>query len=315
MEFVKNKWNDIVVWYDHLWELRDRRMDGLPLMENPLYTVILCALYVYVVKVAGPRYMKDRPPMNIKKFMVAYNAFQVLLSGYIFVQYSRGGWWNHYSFKCQPVDYSDSYKAQIMRHASYTYFVSKFIEMIDTLCFVARKKFTHVSFLHVVHHGILPMSVWPGARWVPGGHSTFFGLCNTFVHFFMYFYYMMAALGPQYQKFIWWKRHMTNLQMIQFIAIFIHGSQLLIRNDCNYPTAFGYFIAAHAVLFFILFAQFYIREYLDREKSKQRIKEKSESNGHIQSNNGIVKNGSMVSSVANNLSPHSYNTRSKEKHL
>lgn len=113
------------------------------------------------------------------------------------------------------------------------------------------------------------MSVWPGARWVPGGHSTFFGLCNTFVHFFMYLYYMMAALGPQYQKYIWWKRHMTNLQMVQFIAIFIHGSQLLLRNDCNYPTAFGYFIAAHAVLFFVLFAQFYIREYLDRGKSKQ----------------------------------------------
>ena len=85
----------------------------------------------------------------------------------------------------------------------------------------------------------------------------------------MYLYYMMAALGPQYQKYIWWKRHMTNLQMVQFIAIFIHGSQLLLRNDCNYPTAFGYFIAAHAVLFFVLFAQFYIREYLDRGKSKQ----------------------------------------------
>ena len=84
------------------------------------------------------------------------------------------------------------------------------------------------------------MSVWPGARWVPGGHSTFFGLLNTFVHFFMYFYYMMAAMGPQYQKYIWWKRHMTNLQMIQFVGIFLHGTQLLIRNDCNYPTAFGY---------------------------------------------------------------------------
>ena len=65
---------------------------------------------------------------------------------------------------------------------------------------------------------------------------------------------------------------MTNLQMIQFIAIFIHGSQLLIKNDCNYPTAFGYFIAAHGVLFFVLFAQFYVREYLDGGKSKQNAK-------------------------------------------
>ena len=77
-----NTWNEIA----NLCELRDRRMDGLPLMGNPLYTIILCALYVYVVKVAGPNYMKHRPPMNIKKFMIGYNAFQVILSGYIFVQ-------------------------------------------------------------------------------------------------------------------------------------------------------------------------------------------------------------------------------------
>ena len=86
MEFIANHWTSWMRWYDDLWELRDKRMDGLPLMGNPLYTVILCALYVYVVKVAGPRYMKNRPPMNIKNFMVVYNAFQVLLSGYIFVQ-------------------------------------------------------------------------------------------------------------------------------------------------------------------------------------------------------------------------------------
>ena len=86
MEFVERKLLELTEWYNHLWELRDKRMDGLPLMGNPLYTVILCALYVYVVKVAGPRFMENRPPMNIKNFMVAYNAFQVLLSGYIFVQ-------------------------------------------------------------------------------------------------------------------------------------------------------------------------------------------------------------------------------------
>ena len=128
----------------------------------------------------------------------------------------------------------------------------------------------------------MPMSVWPGIRWVPGGHSSFFCLINSVVHFFMYSYYMMAAMGPEYQKYVWWKRHMTNMQMIQFVAIFLHGTQLLIWNDCNYPEAFGYYIAAHAVLFFVLFAQFYIKEYLhlggrklrreDKKVSKLRIK-------------------------------------------
>lgn len=80
--------------------------------------------------------------------------------------------------------------------------------------FVLRKKDEHVSLLHVVHHGIMPMSVWFGVRFTPGGHSTFFGLLNTFVHIVMYFYYMVAAMGPQYQKYIWWKKYLTAFQMV-----------------------------------------------------------------------------------------------------
>lgn len=120
----------------------------------------------------------------------------------------------------------------------------------------------------MVHHGIMPLSVWPGARFFPGGHATFFGLCNTFVHIFMYIYYFMAALGPQYQKYIWWKQHMTTLQMIQFVAIMVHGFQLLLYDDCDFPWQLAYYIAAHAVMFFFLFAQFYVQAYLKKPAKK-----------------------------------------------
>lgn len=70
--------------YDDLWELRDRRMDGLPLMSSPIYTVLICAAYVYIVKVAGPKFMKNREPMNLRTFLIVYNFLQVVLSGYIF---------------------------------------------------------------------------------------------------------------------------------------------------------------------------------------------------------------------------------------
>ena len=89
MDLLTKKAAALSTWYDELWQLRDKRVDGWPLMSNPLYTVALCAMYVYVVKVAGPRFMKNRPPMNLKKFLVAYNGFQVVLSGYIFVQVTQ----------------------------------------------------------------------------------------------------------------------------------------------------------------------------------------------------------------------------------
>lgn len=39
-------------------------------------------------------------------------------------------------------------------------------------------------------------------------------MLNTFVHIIMYLYYLLAALGPRFQKYIWWKKYLTVLQMV-----------------------------------------------------------------------------------------------------
>uniref|UniRef100_A0A1B6BWX1 Elongation of very long chain fatty acids protein n=2 Tax=Clastoptera arizonana TaxID=38151 RepID=A0A1B6BWX1_9HEMI len=152
-----------------------------------------------------------------------------------------------------------------MVNVCWWYYFSKFTEFFDTIFFVLRKKNEQVSTLHVIHHGCMPMSVWFGVKFTPGGHSTFFGLLNTFVHIIMYSYYLLSALGPQVQKYLWWKKYLTSLQMIQFIAIMVHAFQLLFI-DCNYPRAFVWWIGMHAVMFFFLFKEFYNQSY----NSKQR---------------------------------------------
>lgn len=47
-----------------------------------------------------------------------------------------------------------------------------------------------------------------------GGNATFPNILNNFVHVCMYFYYMVSAMGPQYQKYLWWKKYMTELQIV-----------------------------------------------------------------------------------------------------
>ena len=47
------------------------------------------------------------------------------------------------------------------------------------------------------------------------------GLINTFVHVIMYMYYFLAALGPHIQKYLWWKRYITVMQLVRAI----HGSR------------------------------------------------------------------------------------------
>ncbi|CAB4067006.1 ELOVL7 [Lepeophtheirus salmonis] len=250
MEVIRNLSRE----YDRVWEKRDTRVDGWFLMSSPIPTLLICTIYVD-------------------------------FSTYIFIEILLAGWLFEYSFRCQPVDYSNNPSAVRMAAVAWLYFFSKFTEFFDTFCFVLRKKFSHISLLHVVHHGIMPMSVWPGARFVPGGHATFFGLCNSFIHIFMYLYYFFTAMGPKYQKYCWWKQHMTTMQMIQFVLIMVHGFQLIFYDDCLFPYQFSYYIGAHAILFFILFLDFYIKAYINKNTKKAKI----------QSNNGTAimdkKNG------------------------
>jgi len=37
---------------------------------------------------------------------------------------------------------------------------------------------------------------------------------NSFVHVLMYTYYGLAGFGPQMQKYLWWKRYLTTIQLV-----------------------------------------------------------------------------------------------------
>ena len=47
-----------------------------------------------------------------------------------------------------------------------------------------------------------------------GGHAILVGLVNTFVHTFMYAYYFVTNMWPEYKANLWWKKHITQLQMV-----------------------------------------------------------------------------------------------------
>lgn len=39
-------------------------------------------------------------------------------------------------------------------------------------------------------------------------------MLNSLVHTIMYSYYGLAALGPSVQKYLWWKRYITMIQLV-----------------------------------------------------------------------------------------------------
>ncbi|XP_015430277.1 PREDICTED: elongation of very long chain fatty acids protein AAEL008004-like [Dufourea novaeangliae] len=253
----------------------DPRVNDWMLMSSPFPTLAICLSYVYFVKVLGPKLMENRKPFDLRRVMIFYNLFQVIFSTWLFTESLVSGWGGQYSFRCQPVDYSNNPLAVRMAHGCWWYYFSKFTEFADTIFFVLRKKNNHISTLHVIHHGCMPMSVWFGVKFTPGGHSTFFGLLNTFVHIVMYSYYLLAALGTWIQPYLWWKKYLTSLQMVQFVLVMIHAFQLLFI-DCNYPKAFVWLIGLHAVMFYFLFRDFYVEAYRKRKTSLSLKKKEAE---------------------------------------
>lgn len=292
MAFILTDMHD---WYRDLMDNKsDPRVADWPMMSSPLPTLALCIFYAYFSKSIAPRIMEKRKPMDLRNLLVGYNLFQTIFSTWIFYEYLQSGWWGHYSFRCQPVDYSDNPLALRMARTCWWYYISKFTEFFDTLFFLLRKKNQHVSTLHVIHHGCMPFSVWMGMKFAPGGHSTFFAMLNSFVHIVMYFYYMVAALGPKYQKYIWWKKYLTAFQMLQFVAIFTHQFQLLFT-ECNYPKGFMVWIGLHGVMFLFLFSDFYKQAYSKRKALRLAAESKlQQATKYDALNGGSASNGSLA---------------------
>ena len=57
-------------------------------MDNPILNTISVLLYLYIVKIAGPAFMKDRKPYEFRKTLFCYNMLLVGLSGWMFYEVS-----------------------------------------------------------------------------------------------------------------------------------------------------------------------------------------------------------------------------------
>jgi len=269
--YMPGSLSQVIDNWNYLLDQRDPRSDAYPMMYSVWPTAIGCLAYVYFCKVLGPRFMADRKPYQLKGIILAYNLFQTLFSFWGFYQGWRFYVTGDYSWTCQPIDYSNSSEGQRALTMAWLFYFSKWIDMFDSIFFVLKKKFGHLSFLHVFHHGIMPFETWWAAKYIGGGHSGFCAFANAGVHTVMYLYYFLSAFGPGMQKFLWWKKYLTRLQMIQFVCIFIHAL-LPLYFDCDYPKYMPKVLIANSFAFFILFANFYFFAYINRKPKAEEKK-------------------------------------------
>ncbi|KAJ9590200.1 hypothetical protein L9F63_016689 [Diploptera punctata] len=223
------------------------------LMGSPTLIVSIVVTYLYFVLKLGPQMMATRKPYNLQGLLVAYNFILVLFS--LFLAPFAQGMFDHIITEgCRP---STRVKHELSR---------KVIELADTVFFVLRKKQKQITFLHVYHHSSLAFFSWCYLK-TCRGQGVVIGFLNSFVHVIMYFYYMVSALGPQYQKYIWWKKYMTGLQLTQFVIMLAYLVSVTVR-DCNLPRHLSILMGVNVFLFLCLFTNFYVKTYKESKKNK-----------------------------------------------
>lgn len=129
--------------------------------------------------------------------------------------------------------------------------------------FVLRKKNNQVTFLHVYHHAVMVAACYFYLKFlIGGGQPISLGIINSFVHVVMYFYYFLTSYKPELKKSLWFKRHITELQMLQFAILFFH-LMLPVVTDCDsFPKSLSAALGFQNIFMLILFGDFYYKAYI-----------------------------------------------------
>lgn len=195
-----------------------------------------------------------------------YNLLQVAFNSYLFLAILHG-------YHATPVPHSSSWWHELERwtglsqttlswqvHTTQMYLVAKYVDWIDTLIIVLKKSRRQLSWLHCLHHLIMPwpvyagMTVWPDVMIL----YTYQNAMNSFVHVLMYGYYFVHSLFPRIEKY---KLLLTEFQLFQFFSCMVVAAVSMTKPDFHW---FGWSIyMAISLLMIRMFASFYAQ---DRKK-------------------------------------------------
>lgn len=249
----------------YVYDRLDPRTKDWPLIGNPLFPLVVCGGYLWFVYGLGPKLMKTRDALDLRWAIRLHNLFMVVSNAYFFCAFLSNSYLANYNFWCQGMMYATDLNSLRIVSLGWWYLLVRSLDLLDTVFFVLRKKFSHVTFQHVSHHFCC---IFFGHIWLSLGMDgqSLFGLSvNSAVHVIMYMYYFLASFGSHMKPYLWWKKYLTVIQIYQHFAVIGHGLIPLFYN-CGYPKFFIYLALPQGLLGLVLFLNFYVLTYTEKNR-------------------------------------------------
>ena len=127
-------------------EVGDPRVGELPFMGTFALPLAIYFSYFLFVLVLGPALMRHRRPLSLKWTLVGYNLTMALFNLAIFVKVLLA---SNFGRRMLELDWKDqgdrSEHALSARRWAWLYVLSKYVDMLDTVFFVLRKKESQIT--------------------------------------------------------------------------------------------------------------------------------------------------------------------------
>lgn len=238
------------------------QLKGRPFVDltSALTVDVLYLLMVFFGATVGKALL---PKLVLYPLRFAYNLTQMMLCAYMSIEAGKLAYNHGYTLTCNKWNVQDPVMANVL----YIFYLSKILDFVDTFFIITKQSWKQLSFLHVYHHSSIFMVYWALVNTDTDGDIYWTILLNGFIHFVMYTYYFLALHMPS--KDIWWKKYVTQLQLIQFVGMMVQATRILYRGCTDTPVRVIYMYSMYMVTMLCLFSQFYVKSYVAKPSAKK----------------------------------------------